>query len=94
MPDRDDYPEYLLDRSDAARRKQAKLNRATLWILEQLEYPAESPCNRCGHARDDHRIDDSLEQDVTTAPTRCIWPMVTGPPVHLCDCPNYVGTPK
>ena len=64
---------------------------AVMWLMERALGHTVPACNRCGHARNCHRIDDSIDvEDISAAPTRCIWPMPEGPAVQLCDCPNFV----
>lgn len=68
------------------------VRKVLLWLVERSFPPGKEPCNRCGHSRDDHRLDDALDLDVTDpkTPFRCVFPQPNGPAVQLCDCPDYV----
>lgn len=71
------------------------VRRAVVWLLEQVMGPRWPRCNRCGHGQSFHRHDDASEVPVTdpAAEFRCVWPAPDGPPVALCDCPDWVPYP-
>jgi hypothetical protein len=71
------------------------LRSAVAWLVEREMVPHPQPCNRCGHGRYFHRLDDAsnVSPNHPAACFRCIWPMPDGPAVELCDCGHFVEAP-
>jgi hypothetical protein len=67
---------------------------AAKWCVDQLLFNEYPKCDRCGHGDHFHRLDDATNVSPTDpeAKFRCIWPLPEGPPVQLCDCPDYLAS--
>lgn len=77
------------------------VRRALIWCVETLMANKDThapvhTCRRCGHHAHFHRQDvaTSFDPDDQAAEFRCTWPMPDGPPVRMCECPDYLASPS
>lgn len=82
----DDLPEgaeWMPQIADEPTRK------AILALVDADAPEPEKPCARCGHDKNDHRLNDTLNLSPTdeTAPFRCTHGIGV---VRLCDCPDFI----